>query len=207
LERNGLFLLGEKWEGEVLNTLVQAVNTSVHHSSYALYPVVSDKPDWFGLFVRSKHEFVVEKELLRKNIETFLPTVQKFRQWTDRKKLITFPLFPGYLFVHMNPCPEEFSKVLKTPGSVKLLSSGNGNPTSVPTEEIHSLKIILENTGHFDIYPYLKEGSRIRIKKGPLKGIEGILTMKENQYLCIINIEILGRSIGVKIYADDLEAL
>jgi transcription termination/antitermination protein NusG len=190
-----------------LNTLVQAVNTSVHRSSHALCPVVSDKPDWFALFVRSKHEFAVEKELSKKHIETFIPTVQKFRQWTDRKKLIAFPLFPGYLFVHMNPCPEEFSKVLKTPGSVKLLSAGNGNPTPVPTEEILSLKIVLENTEHFDVYPYLKEGSRIRIKNGPLKGIEGILKMKENQYMCIINIEILGRSIGVKIYADDLEAL
>jgi len=183
------------------------LNTLVQSSSHSIHSVLSDKSDWFVLFVRSKHEFVVERELLRKNIETFLPTVQKFRQWTDRKKLINFPLFPGYLFVHMNPCPEEFTKVLKTTGSVKLISSEIGNPTPVPTEEILSLKILMENTRDFDIYPYLREGSRIRIKKGPLKGIEGILKIKESQYMCIINIEILGRSIGVKIYVDDLEAL
>jgi transcription termination/antitermination protein NusG len=183
------------------------LDTLIQHSSHFAYSVLSDESDWFVLFVRSKHEFVVEKELSKKNIETFLPTVQKFRQWTDRKKLINFPLFPGYLFVHMNPCPEEFSKVLKTSGSVKLISSEIGNPTPVPTEEILSLKILIENTRHFDIYPYLKEGSRIRIKKGPLKGVEGFLKIKESQYICIINIEILGRSIGVKVYADDLEAL
>ena len=190
-----------------METLVQTVNTTFHGSSLGFNSVSSDKPGWFALFVRSNHEFAVEKELSKKRVETFIPAVRKFRQWTDRKKLITFPLFPGYIFVHMNPSPEEFSKALKTVGAVRLLSSGDGNPTPVPPEEILSLKLVLEKTEDFDIYPYLKEGSRIRIRKGTLKGVEGILMMKENHYMCIINIEILGRSVAVKIYADELEAL
>ena len=183
------------------------LDTLLQYGSHAFHPLLSDEADWFVLFVRSKHEFVVEKELSKKNIETFFPTVQKISQWTDRKKLINVPLFPGYLFVHINPCPDQVLRVLKTAGSVKLISSEMGSPIPVPIEEINSLKILLESDGDFDIYPYLKEGSRIRIKKGPLKGVEGILRIKGDQYMCLINIEILGRSVGVNIYIDDLEAL
>jgi transcriptional antiterminator NusG len=171
------------------------------------YPDLSTDFEWFALYVRSKHEFVVQKELLEKRIDTFLPTVQKYSQWKDRKKFINFPLFPSYLFVHINPQPEKFINLLRTRGVVKLVSSGQGSPTPVPAQEISSLQILLENKSDFDIYPYFKNGVRIWVRKGPLKGIEGVLKLKENQYMCIINIEILGRSVGVKIYSDDLEVL
>jgi len=44
------------------------------------------------------------------------------------------------------------------------------------------------------------------VKRGPLKGAEGILSVKENQYQFLVNIHLLGRSVGVKMYADELEA-
>ena len=46
----------------------------------------------------------------------------------------------------------------------------------------------------------------IRVKRGPLKGAEGILSVKENQYQFLVNVHLLGRSVAVKIYADELEA-
>lgn len=74
----------------------------------------SDMFHWFALYVKSRHEFVASSELKQKGIETFLPSVMKLNQWKDRKKLVEFPLFPGYLFVHVPPSPEEFLNVLKT---------------------------------------------------------------------------------------------
>lgn len=161
--------------------------------------------NWFALSVRSRHEFVVDAVLRHKGIVTFLPSVKRVRQWKDRKTSVEFPLFPGYLFVSLFPHPEEFMKVVKVPGSVTLISLVPGYPTPVPTEEIDSLKIVLDSGSAFDVYPQFKEGARVRIKKGPLTGAEGVLTKKEEQQVFMVNVELLGRSVGVKMQAQDIE--
>ncbi|MGB9714873.1 MAG: UpxY family transcription antiterminator [Thermodesulfovibrionales bacterium] len=162
--------------------------------------------EWFALYVRSRHEFVTNSELEKKGITTFLPSVKRWRQWKDRRKLIDFPLFPGYLFVQIYPHPEQFFNVLKTRGAVKLVSSESGYPTPIQPEEISSLKILIESGKELDIFPYLKEGTRVRVRRGPLKGAEGILRKKEDQYMLLVDLKLLGRSVGIRIYADDVES-
>ena len=161
--------------------------------------------EWFVLYVKARHEFATNAELRKKGIETFLPSIKRWRQWRDRKKLIDFPLFPGYLFVHIFPNSEGFVNALRTRGAVNLISAELGRPTPVLPEEISSLRLLIESGKELDIYPHLKEGTWIRVRKGILKGAEGILEKREDQYLFIVNIKLLGKSVGAKIYADDME--
>lgn len=163
--------------------------------------------NWYALYVKSRHEFVTRGELAKKGIDTFLPVAKRMSQWRDRKKCIEFPLFPGYLFVHIPSSPETFLAVLKTRGAMRMLSLEPGNPTPISPEEIDSLRLLIESGKQFDVYPGLKEGNRVRVKRGPLAGAEGTLKVKNDQYMFLVNIELLGRSIGVTIYADDIEAL
>ena len=162
--------------------------------------------NWYALYTKPRHEFVVLGELQKKGIESFLPSFKRLQQWKDRKKTIEFPLFPGYLFVHLQHDSAAFLNVLKTRSVVTFISSTPGHPSSVASEEIQSLKLLLDSGEELDVYPNLKEGELIRVKRGPLKGAEGILTMRGNQHQFLVNIHLLGRSVGVKIYADELEA-
>jgi transcriptional antiterminator NusG len=161
--------------------------------------------NWYALRVKSRHEFVSSEELTRKSIENFLPSVSRERQWKDRKKIVNFPLFPGYLFVHLEPQPEAFLNVLKTRGSVSFISLEPGQPTSVSTEEIVSLMAMLKSGEPLDVFPAFKEGTAVRVKHGPLSGIVGILAKREGRQMFLINIDILGRSVGLKICAEDVE--
>jgi transcriptional antiterminator NusG len=161
--------------------------------------------EWFALYVKSRHEYVTSQELKKKEIDTFLPSVKKWRQWKDRRMFVDFPLFPGYLFVHICPDSENFVNVLKTRGAVTLVSSPPGNPTPVADQEISSLRALIESGKDLDIYPHLKAGAPVRVRRGPLKGAEGILREKGDQYMFLVNINLLGRSVGLKIYADDIE--
>ncbi|MEW6571209.1 MAG: UpxY family transcription antiterminator [Nitrospirota bacterium] len=163
--------------------------------------------EWFALYVKSRHEFFTNGELQKKGIQTFLPAVKKMSQWSDRKKLIDFPLFPGYLFFRVLRDNNIFFTVLNTKGAVKIISGEEGHPIPVPVAEIDSLKLLIESGQEIDIYPNLKEGLRVRIAKGPLTGAEGILGKKEEQYMFLVNVELLGRSIGVTIHADCLESI
>ena len=168
--------------------------------------MMANTMNWYALSVKSRHEFVAYGELLKKEIETFLPASRRLRQWKDRKKWIDFPIFPGYLFVHVAPQPEALLKVLKTRGAVDLLSTQPGYPTPVPSEEIDSVRLLIESGTDFNVFPLLKEGTRVRVKRGPLTGAEGTLSTRNEQYLFLVTIELLGRSIGVNISGDDLEA-
>jgi len=132
--------------------------------------------------------------------------VKRLREWKDRKKWVDFPLFPGYLFIYIQPHPESFLSVLKTRGAVNLLSAEPGYPTPVSADEINSLQVLIGSGRDIDIYPHLKEGARVRVKSGPLQGAEGTLERKEDQYMFLVNVDLLGRSIGVRMYADDIEA-
>lgn len=72
------------------------------------------------------------------------------------------------------------------------------------SEEIQALKTVIESGQAFDVYPHFREGARVRIRRGPLQGAEGVLAEKDDQHLFCVNVEILGRSVGLKISADDL---
>jgi transcription elongation factor/antiterminator RfaH len=167
---------------------------------------VSLNREWYALYVKSRHEFTTEEELKRRGIETYLPSVTRVRQWSDRKKQVISPLFPGYLFVSIFPNPEEYLRVLKTRGAVTFISLQPGYPTSVSPEEIQSLKMLIESGEEIDIYPHFKEGERVRIKRGPLTGAEGVLKKKEDRYYFLVNIELLGRSVGINVQGDEIEA-
>lgn len=160
---------------------------------------------WYALHTKARHEFIASGELREKGIETFLPSIKRISQWKDRKKVVAFPLFPGYLFVHISLRSDEFLTALRARGVVTFISLEKGIPTPLAAEEISSLRGMIESGQDIDIYPQLREGTRVRVRKGPLVGAVGTLVRKEDNYVFAVNIEILGRSVGVKIYPDDLE--
>ena len=164
-------------------------------------------PSWYAVYVRSRHEFVTAGELTRKGIETCLPVVKKVSQWKDRKKLIEYPLFPGYIFVQVPVYPGAFLDVLKTRGAVSFVSLEPGTPTPVSADEIDSLRLLIGSGREMDVFPGLKEGMRVRVKNGPLAGVEGVLSRKENECTVSVNVELLGRSVVVKITPQDIEAV
>jgi transcriptional antiterminator NusG len=167
---------------------------------------MSDELNWYVIHVKSRQEFVVFAELGRNGVEAFLPSVTKLRQWKDRKKLVKFALFPGYLFVHISPHQAEYRTVLKTRGVVTFICLEKGNPTPVPSEEITSLRSMIESGIELDVYPHIEVGATVIVIRGPLRDAKGVLVRKENQTLFVVNIGILGRSAGVRISAEDIEA-
>ncbi|MBI5192984.1 MAG: antitermination protein NusG, partial [Nitrospirae bacterium] len=74
-------------------------------------------------------------------------------------------------------------------------------------EQIISLKRLLESKEALDLYPYLKEGQGVRIKNGPLAGVEGILVEKLGQHMLVLSVDILRQGVAVKIEASNVETV
>ncbi len=165
------------------------------------------QPNWYAVYVRSRSEFAAETQLSRKGVRSYLPSVRRLRHWKDRKVWLHFPLFPSYLFVNVPPTPQEFTRVLRTHGVVRLLGSPRGAPASIPPDQILYLQMLINSGKDLNVYAHLQEGASVRIRKGVLEGSRGVLCKKPtaNQCLFAVNIEILGRCVCVMINPDDLE--
>ena len=162
-------------------------------------------PAWFALYVKPRHEFLVQSELADNGMEAFLPSVNRLSQWKDRKKRIDFPLFPGYLFARVVPGTDQFQGLLRTRGVLRILSDLPGHPTPVPDAEISALRTLLSSAKELDIHPELQAGKVVRIKKGIFESVEGVVSKKGDQFLLHVNITMLGRCVTVKMFAEDVE--
>jgi transcription antitermination factor NusG len=108
------------------------------------------------------------------------------------------PLFPCYVF--LNGGLERRLDIMTTPG-IHALVSNAGQPAAIPPAEIDAIRRAVESDSRVEPYPLLKCGDWVRVKYGPLKGIEGILVRKKNLYRLVLSVEMLGKAAAVEIDA------
>lgn len=160
--------------------------------------------EWFAIYTRHQHEKTIAKSLERNDVEVFLPLYDVLRQWKDRKKRLALPLFPSYVFLR---CPyEQHLKVLTTPGVHSFVSFG-GRPAPIPVAEIDAIRRAVDSKFPVEPHPFLHIGDRVRVKAGPLEGVEGILLRKKGSDRLILSAELLAKSISVQIDAFSVEPL
>ncbi len=164
-------------------------------------PEGSEGPRWYALHTMSNCEARVANYLRAFDVEAFLPDYPSRRQWNDRVKVIRRPLFPGYLFGRLQK--KLPSEALGAPGLAHIVGFG-GVPVPIPEEEIDSVRRLVESGLSVCGCPMLKTGERVRMRNGPLKGVEGRLERIKNQFRLIVSVELLCRSIATEV---DLEAI
>ena len=152
---------------------------------------------WYALRVQSKFESVASEVLQGKGYESFLPLYKSVRQWSDRKKTLEMPLFPGYLFCRCNP-GERLLPIVTTPGVMGVVSAGR-TPLPIDDEEIAGLQLMLRSGIDPEPWPYLHSGSKVLIERGPLAGLEGIVVQNLNQWRIVVSVELLQRSVAAEI--------
>jgi transcription antitermination factor NusG len=120
---------------------------------------------------------------------------------------VTFPLFPGYIFVGTTSLERDKLAILKTSGVVNFVGQSPGEAEMVPPDQIIMLMKLVENKETIDPYPYLKHGSRVRIKHGPLSGVEGLLVERKGKHLLVLSIDILQQGVSVQVDAPNVEVI
>jgi transcription antitermination factor NusG len=163
-----------------------------------------DASAWWALYTSYRHEKAVARTLQAKGFEVFLPLYQSLRRWTDRRKMLSLPLFPGYVFVRGGLTRRL--EVVTTPGVQKILFYGE-RVAIIPEIEIQAIQKMTGGPYHVEPHLYLKCGERVRVQRGVLEGVEGILVRKKNLYRLILSVDLLARSVAVEIDAADLEPM
>ena len=158
--------------------------------------------DWYAIYTRHQHEKTVAESLSNNGIEVFLPQYSSVRQWRDRTKNLMMPLFPCYVFLHGGL--DRRVKILSTPGVYFIVGNG-GQPAAIQETEIEAIRTAVTSGLQVEPYPFLQCGDRVRVKAGPLVGIEGILIRKKGSFRLILSAELLQKSMAIEVDAFSVE--
>ena len=151
---------------------------------------------WFALQVKPRHEKSVSLALERKGYEEFLPLYTAKHRWSDRYKEVEQPLFAGYTFCYFDP--ERRLPILQTAGVKGILGFGNG-PIAVNEQEIEAIQAIVQSGLSTVPYPDIEVGETVRLKDGPLCGLEGVLKQYRDSDRLVVSVTLLKRSVAVEI--------
>lgn len=153
---------------------------------------------WFAIQTRPRHEKKVAEDLREKDVTTFLPLFSSLHQWSDRRRLVEMPLFPGYVFVRIGGAADSRVPVLRTHGVVNFVGI-RGTGVAIPDCQIEAVQTILERQIPFASHPFLSVGRQVRIRGGSLDGLQGILVAKNSDQSLIVSVELIQRSLVIRI--------
>jgi transcription antitermination factor NusG len=155
---------------------------------------------WYACHTRSRAEKQVDRLLVQRGIESYLPLVPRKSQWKDRKRVVRWPMFPGYVFGRF--ALAEMHHVLTIPGMATVVRV-NGQPVAIRAEEIENVmrfaRALANEPVEAELRPYIAEGQWVRVTDGPFEGVAGIVIERRNRKRVLIGLEAIGQGLAVDI--------
>ncbi|MFI5114812.1 MAG: UpxY family transcription antiterminator [Terriglobales bacterium] len=189
-------------ETGIMQTGLAARHEAIEQKMHGLAAAQEFSANWFAAYTNSHHEKRVASYFAERQIESFLPLYATARRWKNRCEMnLELPLFPNYVFVHIDP--RERVRVLEVPGVVSLVGFGRVL-APLPDLEIEALRAGVGQR-KIEPHPYLVIGERVRIKAGPMMGMEGVLVRKKSNFRVVLTLDAIMQSVAVEVDADDLE--
>ena len=151
---------------------------------------------WYAVQCWLRKESMIAAQLEGQGFECFLPKYKSLREWSDRKKEVEQPLFPGYLF-----CRFDYTQrrpVVVTPGVLQVVGCGR-TPTPIEDREIEAIQIAVASGVPGQPWPYLEVGEKVRIHTGKLSGLEGILVNFKGNHRVVLSVTLLQRSVALEV--------
>jgi transcription antitermination factor NusG len=185
-------------------SLFAATLTQIEASLLRVPPSCADsyEPLWYAAYTSANHEKRVARHLESRSVECFLPVYESVRQWKDRRVRLELPLFPGYVFVRL--ALRDRLQVLQIPGIARLVGF-DGHPAAVPNEDMEAVRACLSGKHSIQPHRYLKQGQRVRVLRGPLAGLTGIVVRQKNCTRFVISLDLLMRSVSVEVDTSDFD--
>lgn len=158
--------------------------------------------NWYALYTCPRHERSVAHQIEQRSIDYFLPLYRSVRRWKDRRKELELALFPGYVFVRI--ALKDRLRVLQIPSAVRLVSF-SGQPAVLPESEIEALRERLTRGSGVEPHPYLCAGRRVRVRGGPMQGLEGVIVRRKDRCRLVFSLDLIMRSVSVEVDESDVE--
>jgi transcription antitermination factor NusG len=161
---------------------------------------VSEKLSWFAVQVQARREEFVAEILASRGQEHFLPMRDPEFPSPSRVRRVKSPLFPGYLFCRLN-LADRHMPVVTIPNVIRLVGNGR-RPLPVFDAEIDALRKVVASSLRVEPISVPDVGGRVRIVRGPLRGVEGILLSVKDRHRLVLGVQMIQRQVAVEIEED-----
>jgi transcription antitermination factor NusG len=194
---------GAKLQLDTMSALVQ-VGLPPDRSAALLSVAEYQQAEWYAVYTVARHEKVVARQMSGTGLDHFLPLYKSVRRWKDRRKELELPLFPGYVFVRI--AFQDRLRVQKLTGVLQIVSF-SGKPAPLPENEIEALRSGLTRNAWLEPHPYLKVGRRVRVRSGPMAGVDGILVRKKDKFRLVLSVDLIQQSVALEVDGADVEPM
>jgi transcription termination/antitermination protein NusG len=157
---------------------------------------------WFAVCTRARHERVAYQQLVQHDVEAFLPTIRRWSTWSDRRKSIEWPLFPGYCFARFD---RTRSLTVVNCASVLSIVSMAGEPAPVSDDEINGIRFIIDSQLPYEPHPPARDGATVDVVRGPLKGLRGrLLRTQASRASIVLSVDLIAQGVRVEVPLADV---
>ncbi len=154
-------------------------------------PVHTNEKHWYAVYTRSRCEKKMLDELINAGIEAYVPLRFEIHKWSDRNKRVDVPVINSYCFVHIDYDNDRY-KIYKAYGFVAFVMHAR-KPVIIPNSEMDAMKQAVDSKLAIEVENHLlREGKRVRVISGPIKGAIGIVESLSDK-----NVRILLSTVGI----------
>ena len=162
---------------------------------------------WYLIYTKPQQEEIALLNLERQGYEAYLPKVSGLKRKQGRSIKTVVPMFPRYVFIHLDNQTDNWAPIRSTLGVANLVRFGM-DAARVPDKligELHSRQnvdglVALPNKDY-------KEGQRVRIAVGPFEGYEAIFSEKQAQNRVLVLLKIAESFVNLKLDQQEIESI
>ena len=155
---------------------------------------------WFVAHTRPRREKKVRQFCDREGFQATLPCYQSIRKYRGKKVVFSKPLFPGYVFLQL--LPEQRQSVVQSDHVANLLTV---HDQALFIRQFGEILQALESDLEIHLAPEIGAGMRVKIKSGPLRGMEGWVEQRYGMTTVLLRLDFIGQAAAVRLQADELE--
>jgi transcription antitermination factor NusG len=155
---------------------------------------------WHVAHTQPRCEKKLRQYCERNQLAVTLPCYHSAHKYRGKTVVFHKPLFPGYVFIQMPP--EKRNTVRQSDYVANLLDV---HDQELFARQLAEVLRALETDLEIRLAPTIGEGARVKIKSGPLRGIEGWVEKRYGMSVVLLRLDFIGQAAAVKLDATELE--
>ncbi len=155
---------------------------------------------WYAAHTRPRREKKLKAYCEKENFIAVLPCFRSAHKYRGKTVVFDKPLFPGYLFVQI--APSQSQSLAQNEHVARVLTIFD---QAIFAQQLQNILIALETGLEIQVAPEIGPGQRVRIKQGPLQGMEAWVETRQGMSTVYLRLDFIGQAAAVELPADHLE--
>lgn len=143
---------------------------------------------WYLLYTKPRQEKLALQHLQNQAYEVYLPLLQVEKMRGGVRSVVEVPLFPRYLFVHLDEAgSQSWVPICSTVGVSRLVKFG----TQFAQVRQDLVAWVKDHSKAVKSVPELKQGDVVMIARGPFRGMDAIFKTYDGEKRVILFLNLL----------------